>query len=182
MSRPLHTSSRITHTSQSIALAGPGPTHILTGQTGRANLIQLPSESESGVRKSIRPFELVLFETRVYARVKNDECGLSDITNPSTSKSGAWSMLSGLSLDQISQISVIALPISLDDVVNSSWYRLNLVPGVDSKTCRIAMIGNSFVGKSTLITTVSVNDSLRGYDVTLMSLSTVLPRTFSTQN
>lgn len=54
-------------------------------------------------------FNAVLAPTRVYNRVQNREIDM--ITPVSTTRSRAWSILSGLSLSQISTIAVIKLPI-----------------------------------------------------------------------
>lgn len=51
---------------------------------------------------------------RVYARVQSNDCDMSFTS--SAIRTTAWSMLSGLSLNDISIISVLALPISLEEV------------------------------------------------------------------
>lgn len=56
------------------------------------------------------PFEVVLSTTRVYDRVSNRE--IDEVFTISTARSYAWSMLSGLSLAQVSIIAVIKLPLS----------------------------------------------------------------------
>jgi len=63
---------------------------------------------------SPREFEITLGQTRVYARVQSNECDMSFTS--SAMQTNAWSMLSGLSLNDISIISVLALPISLEEV------------------------------------------------------------------
>jgi hypothetical protein len=50
----------------------------------------------------------------VYARVQSNNCDMSFTS--SAIRTTAWSMLSGLSLNDISIISVLALPISLEEV------------------------------------------------------------------
>jgi hypothetical protein len=57
----------------------------------------------------LETFEDVLSSSRVYDRVKHREVDAKSTT--STSRSRAWSILSGLSLTQISVISVIKLPL-----------------------------------------------------------------------
>jgi hypothetical protein len=54
-------------------------------------------------------FEVVLLTTRVYDRVKDRE--IDAMSTVSTNRSRAWSILSGLSLAQVSAISVIKLPL-----------------------------------------------------------------------
>jgi len=54
-------------------------------------------------------FEIVLSTTRVYDQVKDRE--IDAMSTVSTNRSRAWSVLSGLSLAQVSAISVINLPL-----------------------------------------------------------------------
>lgn len=54
-------------------------------------------------------FEVVLLTTRVYDRVKDRE--IDAMSTVSTNRSRAWSILSGLSLAQVSVIAVIKLPL-----------------------------------------------------------------------
>ncbi|KAK5632258.1 hypothetical protein RRF57_007972 [Xylaria bambusicola] len=117
------------------------------------------------------PFEYELARSWVYARVKRTECDISFTTQQF---SGLWSMLSSLSLGQISNISVIALPITLNDVSNSVWYKESTQPNLSlielspldaakDSSCNdmfhnIAVLGECEVGKSTLITTLCYGD------------------------
>ncbi|KAI1122175.1 P-loop containing nucleoside triphosphate hydrolase protein [Nemania abortiva] len=112
------------------------------------------------------PFENELARSWVYTRVTRTECDISFTT--SQPPSGNWSVLSTLSLGQISNISVIALPINLNDLHNNVWYKgathhdssqanLNRTK-LSSDTLRagivhkIAVLGECEVGKSSLIT------------------------------
>ncbi|KAI1156388.1 P-loop containing nucleoside triphosphate hydrolase protein [Nemania diffusa] len=113
------------------------------------------------------PFENELAQSWVYTRATRVESRSSFAT--SQPMSGAWSMLSKLSLGQISNISVIALPITLNDIPNNLWYkgivhselsRVNLKrTRLSTDTLRVdmthsvAVLGECEVGKSTLITT-----------------------------
>jgi hypothetical protein len=72
------------------------------------------SEGSAGEVISPRDFETVLEKTRVYARVQSNDCDISFTS--SAIRNTAWSMLSGLSLNDISVISVLALPLSLEEV------------------------------------------------------------------
>jgi len=74
------------------------------------------SEDPGSPRDTVSPreFEITLGQTRVYARVQSNECDMSFTS--SAMQTNAWSMLSGLSLNDISIISVLALPISLEEV------------------------------------------------------------------
>jgi len=66
------------------------------------------------------PFNLVLASTRVYGRVKDVE--IDAVTSISSTRSWGWSILSGLSLTEISIISVIKLP--LYDQELARFYRI----------------------------------------------------------
>ena len=63
---------------------------------------------------SPREFEVILEQTRVYARAQSNDCDVSFTS--SAIRTNAWSALSGLSLNDISVISVLALPISWEEV------------------------------------------------------------------
>ncbi|KAI0509384.1 P-loop containing nucleoside triphosphate hydrolase protein [Xylaria bambusicola] len=139
--------------------------------------LPIPVSSALGLPASLyepsflMPFEHELAQSWVYARVKRTECDISFTTQQ---VSGLWSMLSGLSLGQISNISVIALPITLNDVSNSIWYKESTRPNLaliephqldaakDSaykdKFHNIAVLGECEVGKSTLLTTLCYGD------------------------
>jgi hypothetical protein len=55
------------------------------------------------------PFDVILAATRVYSRVTDKE--IDAVSSVSTTRSHAWSVLSGLSLAKLSLISVIELPL-----------------------------------------------------------------------
>ncbi|KAF4482424.1 Cell division control protein 42-like protein [Colletotrichum fructicola Nara gc5] len=59
-------------------------------------------------------FEIALQRSRVYSRSHSNQCDVSYTT--STAHTNAWSMLSGLSLNDISVVSAFRLPITLNDV------------------------------------------------------------------
>ncbi|KAF4851774.1 hypothetical protein CGCSCA4_v003242 [Colletotrichum siamense] len=59
-------------------------------------------------------FEIALQRSRVYSRSHSNQCDVSYTT--STAPTNAWSMLSGLSLNDISVVSAFRLPITLNDV------------------------------------------------------------------
>lgn len=59
-------------------------------------------------------FELALERSRVYNRTQLNESDISFTS--STAPTDAWSMLSGLSLNDISIVSAFRLPITLDDI------------------------------------------------------------------
>lgn len=59
-------------------------------------------------------FEVALQKSRVYSRSTSNQCDVSYTT--STAPTNAWTMLSGLSLNDISIVSAFRLPIALKDV------------------------------------------------------------------
>ncbi|RSL42666.1 hypothetical protein CEP54_015397 [Fusarium duplospermum] len=83
-----------------------------------------PTSLESQKRQSItitspsivarNDFELALERSRVYNRTQLNESDISFTS--STAPTNAWSMLSGLSLNDISIVSAFRLPITLDDI------------------------------------------------------------------
>lgn len=60
-------------------------------------------------------FELILFQSRVYNRTEGREIDRFSFTT-STAPTNGWSMLSGLSIGDISTVSAFRLPITLKDV------------------------------------------------------------------
>ncbi|KAF2832706.1 hypothetical protein CC86DRAFT_401453 [Ophiobolus disseminans] len=67
-------------------------------------------------------FEDDLESSRVYRMVKKDACDHSLIS--SAIRTQTWSIFSGLSLAEISNISVVALPLYVDDIKDGGQYRL----------------------------------------------------------
>ncbi|KAH8770514.1 hypothetical protein BGZ57DRAFT_436722 [Hyaloscypha finlandica] len=65
-------------------------------------------------------FHLDLNTSRVYRRTLSYECDTSFTT--SVVRTHAWSVFTGVSLSEISEISVIALPLSARDISNPQWY------------------------------------------------------------
>lgn len=72
----------------------------------------------------MKPFERVLARSFVYARIRSNECDISFTTNQSNNE--LWILLSGLSLLQIPNLAVIALPISVTDIRTGPWHRTNI--------------------------------------------------------
>ncbi|KAI1371071.1 hypothetical protein F4677DRAFT_464569 [Hypoxylon crocopeplum] len=124
----------------------------------------------------MRPFENDLVQSLVYSRVRGDECDISFTTNQT--KSALWSLLSSLSLSQVSNISVIALPVSVKDIWNSSWYKANLLatdPAEDNY--KIAVLGYHKVGKTALIRRVhsdTFSDELQPAERHSVAFDTIL--------
>lgn len=65
-------------------------------------------------------FQFDLNTSRVYRRTLSYECDISFTT--SMVRTHAWSIFTGLSLSEVSEISVIALPLSAQDISNPQWY------------------------------------------------------------
>ena len=85
-------------------------------------------------------FEEELSKSWVYKRADNqDEGGFSVIS--SAGRTASWSMLSGLSMSDISNISILALPVYAEDIANREQYKFG-DPG------EIAVSGNTDVGNA----------------------------------
>jgi hypothetical protein len=69
-----------------------------------------PGETSDPLVLVSESYDVVLSNTRVYGRVSDKQ--IDAVTTISTIRSHAWSVLSGLSLDQISVVAVIKLPLS----------------------------------------------------------------------
>jgi hypothetical protein len=76
-------------------------------------------------------FENDLNDSRVYKRTQPYECDVSFTS--STVRSHSWSVFSGLSLSQISSISVIALPVYSHEISNKEWYEFVFFDQPDSQ-------------------------------------------------
>ncbi|KAI0480110.1 P-loop containing nucleoside triphosphate hydrolase protein [Xylariaceae sp. FL0804] len=116
---------------------------------------------------SRRSFESTLQQSRVYARIRDS---LSEFSLLSGDRQGqSWSMLSGVDLNSIamSRLSVFALPLTLQDVENSTWYRQNLWRGLEYNIFRIAVLGDGGVGKSTLVSRLCYGSYTEIYDATI---------------
>jgi hypothetical protein len=84
-----------------------------------------PGRSKSRIQEHIdlqTGFQIDLGTSRVYRRTESYE---SDVSFTSSAiRTHAWSIFSGLSLSQVSMISAIALPLSLDEIYNQEGYGL----------------------------------------------------------
>ncbi|KAJ3576221.1 hypothetical protein NPX13_g3770 [Xylaria arbuscula] len=123
--------------------------------------LPVPVSTALGLSPSL---EDELAQSWVYARARRTEC---DVSFTSQQLSGLWSMLSGLSLSQVSNISIIALPITLNEISNSSWYKGYTQPILSPEVSvdpqqetyyDIAVLGECEVGKSTMINTLCYGD------------------------
>jgi len=83
---------------------------------------QSPSEASGRNRRSLfdLSFEKDLIASRVYRRIKRDTMDFS--MRSSVARSNGWSIFSGMSLSNISEISVLALPILPSDITNPQHY------------------------------------------------------------
>jgi hypothetical protein len=105
---------------------------------------------------SKRPFSIVLNSSWVYRRVKAYSLDLS--LNSSKLQGRAWSMFSGVSLNDVSVISFIRLPLRLSDIPHDAWYcRIPREISPDSLNFGandpfiIAVVSESMSGKSSLV-------------------------------
>lgn len=76
--------------------------------------------------RSFRPsFESALFKTRVYtSALRNVSKSVKPPAN-SQHHTGGWSVLSGVSLAEVSNISVLSLPVSAEELYNPGWYYIS---------------------------------------------------------
>ncbi|KAK0749111.1 hypothetical protein B0T18DRAFT_364327 [Schizothecium vesticola] len=83
---------------------------------------QGPSEMSGRNRRSLfdLSFEKDLIASRVYRRIRRDTMDFS--MRSSVARSNGWSIFSGMSLSDISEISVLALPIIPSDITNPQHY------------------------------------------------------------
>ena len=80
-------------------------------------------------------FESVLQASRVYSKANLSECDVS--FKSSVVRSRAWSLLSDISLAQISIVSVIALPVYPNDISNRNCYIFGDIHEViNTSTCK----------------------------------------------
>ncbi|KAK0656007.1 amidase signature domain-containing protein [Cercophora newfieldiana] len=104
-------------------------------------------------------FEALLESSWVYRRVRTDECDRS--ISSYTFRTGAWSILSELSLNDISIISVFRLPVTLDDVnrVGLGLTFSNLLSGNElPRPSLLCTTDNTVVGQSEAKTDCPVLD------------------------
>jgi hypothetical protein len=123
---------------------------------------------EEGLHYTItkHEFEKILENTRVYRRAEINETDASFTT--SSTRTHAWSAFSGLSLVDISDISVIALPLFCEDLIRpwypsepqSGWWSgkksfLNARFGQPITLYKLAVLGDVSGGKIELTNQVS---------------------------
>ncbi|KAK7222706.1 hypothetical protein V2G26_010709 [Clonostachys chloroleuca] len=90
------------------------------------------SDGATPFRDSARPlnisnrisfaFENILQQSWVYKRNERNDCDQSFITTTTDARSRTWSIFSGISMANISILSVIAMPITLIDINNGHYY------------------------------------------------------------
>lgn len=88
-------------------------------------------------------FDEVLQASRVYARAAPRQSRLS---LPSTTQSIGWSFFSGISLAKVSNISVVSLPVTVQEICNGHFYynmdERNKRPiGVNPQKFKVAILG-----------------------------------------
>ncbi|KAI1303515.1 hypothetical protein F5Y03DRAFT_187378 [Xylaria venustula] len=120
--------------SASAATKDPDP-FVIASSTFTPPLNDTAVSASIPVVRSIFEFETDLEASHVYRRAQRDTMDFS--FRSSVARTHAWSMLSGRSLADVSELSVIALPLDLEDVANSQHYigtnhqQLAPVPGED---------------------------------------------------
>lgn len=99
-------------------------TGAISTSTSGSLFIHAPSETavaaSNPVFRSVFEFESDLEASRVYRRVQRSTMDFS--FRSSVAHTHAWSLLSGRSLADVSVLSVIALPLDLEDVANRHHY------------------------------------------------------------
>lgn len=81
-----------------------------------------PATSTRVVASYRLAFETVLLKTRVYrGAMRNDSTSATSLTS-SERRTMGWSVLSGLSLAEVSNISVLSLPLYPGELYNPRWY------------------------------------------------------------
>jgi hypothetical protein len=123
--------------------------------------------STRSLRDFRRPFDSVLDKTWIYSRVKDKSVDISFDSNPAGSLTGSY--LSGITLDRVSAVSVIALPISWNTIPNRTWYAAKEsspeCPGPHPLEAseaggvpryNVVIVGESASGKSALAVNVSL--------------------------
>jgi hypothetical protein len=103
-------------------------------------------------------FEIDLNTSRVYKRTKLYEPDASFTS--SAVRTHAWSIFSGLSLSEVSIISVIALPLYSHDISNSQWYICGEYDRFSSQSetlpvYKLVVLGHEDAGKTALTMQVS---------------------------
>ncbi|CAJ0544356.1 Ff.00g035750.m01.CDS01 [Fusarium sp. VM40] len=143
---------------------------LLPPTAAKAQMHRLTSRSSyASTYPSKRPFSIVLNSSWVYRRVKAYSLDLS--LNSSKLQGRAWSMFSGVSLNDVSVISFIRLPLRLSDIPHDTWYCP--IPREISPDCRnlgaddpfiIAVVGESMSGKSSLVDMMCGDASVEDFD------------------
>lgn len=101
----------------------PSSVSTRTATPTRSAARPLSSQSAQLTTDSLqRPFECDLELSRVYRRAQDPRKSMDFSFRSSIARTNAWSVFSGMSLGDISVLSVIALPIYADDLRNSHHY------------------------------------------------------------
>lgn len=155
---------------------------LLPPTAAKAQMHRLTSRSSyASTYPSKRPFSIVLNSSWVYRRVKAYSLDLS--LNSSKLQGRAWSMFSGVSLNDVSVISFIRLPLRLSDIPHDTWYCP--IPREISPDCRnlgaddpfiIAVVGESMSGKSSLVDMVCSSVKSQSIGILILTAYTDLWR------
>lgn len=130
------------------------------------------------------PFEKILFSSRVYHKARNHT---SDVSfRSSIAPSHAWTALSDLSLSDISNLSVVALPIQSNDLTNPQHYTFRRAEaGPDNQSSLLKLPGplrsTTLADDTTLGDLADLSQSFFGTSIIVKGSSAANPHDFVKQ-
>ena len=106
--------------------AGPGqnPTETVVGQAMEQNFstdLELPADAKFVRNTKGFAFEELRMNSRTYRNAAHDNSDAFSVAT-SAGRTATWSMLSGLSLSEMSNIGILAIPIYTSDIANKEAY------------------------------------------------------------
>ncbi|KAF2678248.1 hypothetical protein K458DRAFT_491308 [Lentithecium fluviatile CBS 122367] len=167
-------SSTYRPSSDAVTFSGALPTHDSTSTQPRAtmpstkysNRLSVISQNSLVSSFSALRFRTDLEKSRVYRRVKRSSSRMS--FSSSAIGSRAWSIFSGLSLAEISAISVIALPLFSPDLQNSHHYVFGSVES--SKSVETVVSDSSLFYESMKLRATFIQNISTGFEVSAHKL------------
>ncbi|ORY71384.1 uncharacterized protein BCR38DRAFT_9196 [Pseudomassariella vexata] len=130
-----------------------------------------PLEPIAESEPSTFTFETDLQSSRVYRNAKRDTCDFSFTS--SVARSNAWSAISGLSVGNVSIISVIALPIYAADISNPQHYNFGSSVAGDSSPARSTPRGKSLYQDCLVLKARLLN--IEGFEDLFLDVSSNFP-------
>ena len=115
-----------------LSLSGHPSSQLQEQQPAALSIPPSPSSTNPGSGLSRFEFEDDLESSRVYRRAQRDSMDFS--FRSSIARTNAWSIFSGLSLGDISAISVIALPVFAQDITNAHHYVFGKVTSTECRS------------------------------------------------